>query len=88
MIEPWFQFKDFVEGRIFMQTYDDEDYKICRMSKSNKRDNLSILTFYYQVLSKSGEMENFAETHHVGLFIADEMNSWLPQSGFTATFNE
>ena len=87
IIEPWFKPDEFTDGKIFMQTYDGEEMKICRMSKSNIKNNLSIITFYYQILTKT-EVNNFTETHELGLFTTEEMKQAFEYAGLKVEYEE
>lgn len=72
IIEPWLTPDNWHTGKYFMDTVSNEDVKICRMSYSDKKGNLSIVRFEYLVGSKDG-ISHLKEVHEVGLFTKQEM---------------
>jgi len=50
ILEPWFNKENWHTGKVYMTTYDKEDIKICRMSRSYPSGDFSILNFNYCIM--------------------------------------
>ena len=87
VIEPWFTPEAFEEGRIDLLTYDQNDYKICRMNRSSSIGKLSRIKFHFLVGKKNEELRHFEELHELGLFTVEEMKEAFATANFQVEFD-
>ncbi len=88
MVEPWFTRESWHPGeKVYLQTGEREEGKICRMSVSGTEGNLAVLNFHY-LLGTSQEIEYFTERHELGLFSVEEMHKAFDQAGLSVTFDQ
>ena len=71
IVEPWFGPGDLDTGKVHAIFVDEPELKIARMNINRVEGNISFLDFHYLVATSEG-IENFSETHALGLFIDDE----------------
>jgi SAM-dependent methyltransferase len=81
VIEPWFGPDQFKGGSVYLHTVEEDDLKICRVSRSEVRGTLSWLEFQYLV-ARPGETKHLTEVHELGLFTSEEMRASLEGAGF------
>ena len=81
LIEPWFTPDRFQAGSLHVHTVDQDDLKICRVSRSEVRDRVSWLEFHYLVADSEG-IRHLDEEHELGLFTQEEMLGALRGAGF------
>lgn len=88
MIEPWFTPGHYYTGKLGMLAFDKEDVKICRMTRSDRQNELSILNIHYLVATPENGIAHFEERHELRLTTVDEMLKAFEQAGFNVTFDE
>jgi len=73
LLEPWFTNETWItDGTVHMLNSEIQDQKICRMSLSKKKGNLSIIDFHY-LIGANEKIRHFQERHELGLFSHDEI---------------
>ena len=87
VVEPWFQPGALTPGKIFLNTFEDEEFSVARMGYSQVNDKLSTLHFEY-LIGVSGSVTHEIETHELGLFTVDEMINCFQQIGLTVDYDE
>jgi SAM-dependent methyltransferase len=65
IIEPWLEHDDWQDGVPHMQTYMDEQWKICRTNVSKSKGKKSILDFHFLISEKDGDSDYFQEKHEL-----------------------
>ena len=72
IVEPWFQPGILTPGKIFLNTVEEDDLSIVRMSYNRIEGRISTLHFEY-LIGTPGKIEHEIETHELGLFTSEEM---------------
>jgi len=72
-----------IPGKLSSLYRDGSEDKVARFSRSTVKGNLMIATFHYLVGSDDG-IEQFTETHRLGLFTQAEICAALEKAGFAA----
>jgi SAM-dependent methyltransferase len=72
LVEPWLKPEVWRAGSPDMQSVDTPDLKICRMSVSGRRGNLSLIPFHYLIATPDG-VEYVQEDHELAMYTVDEM---------------
>jgi len=88
IVEPWLTPENWYNGKIYMQRYERDDLKICRMNRSHSKGNLSILHFHYLLGSPEKGVEYFEEKHELALFTNDEMKKAFYEANLEVTFDK
>ena len=86
LIEPWLTKEIFTGSKLHMHTYEDDDLKICRMSKSKRKGNLSILEMHYLIAEKGRKIRYFIDRHELGLFDTQKILEYMRDTGLKARF--
>lgn len=71
IIEPWFRPDQWQAGALHVLTVDQPELKLCRMNRSDREGDLSVLDFHYLVGTDEG-VRHFTEHHELGLFTIDQ----------------
>jgi SAM-dependent methyltransferase len=71
VIEPWFRPDQWQTGALHSLTVDEPELKLCRMNRSDREGDLSVLDFHYLVGTPEG-VRHFTEHHELGLFTIDQ----------------
>ena len=88
LVEPWFTPDAWNPGVIHMTTVDDDQFKICRMNRSETKDGrLSFFTFHYLVGTPKG-VAHFTEDHTLGLFSVTEMTAAFAATGLSVQYED
>lgn len=82
IIESWFAPEEFNNGRIGLNTYENDDIKIARTSYSYKKENLSFIDMQFIVAEKGKGINHFEDIHELGLFDHDEIKTLMEKHGF------
>ena len=85
VIEPWFTPDEFNGGHVFMDTGESADTKICRMSRTQKVGNVSVIDFHY-MHGTAEKIEAYNERHEIGLFTHEELLQQLEAVGIKAEY--
>jgi SAM-dependent methyltransferase len=72
IVEPWLTPADWNVGVSYIHAGEIGKDKVCRMSLSGRRDNVSVLNLHY-LRSTDGGIEHHSERLEFGLFTRDEM---------------
>ncbi|MEM1120377.1 MAG: class I SAM-dependent methyltransferase [Bacteroidota bacterium] len=88
IVEPWLTPENWYHGKVHMLTREEDDFKICRMNRSDTKGNLSILHFHYLVGSSENGVVHFEEKHELALFTEDEMKRAFNEGSFEVTFDK
>lgn len=83
VVEPWIEPQAWQSGRVFMHTAEADHGAVCRMSHSARRGETSVLTFHY-LIGRGEGIERVTETHELGLFTREQLESCFTAAGFTA----
>jgi ubiquinone/menaquinone biosynthesis C-methylase UbiE len=82
--EPWLTPDVWNAGHLHMLTVDEPDVKICRMSRSGREGDVSVMDFHYLVATADG-IEHTTERHELGLFTWDQYRAAFEDAGLTTT---
>ncbi len=86
IVEPWFQPGEMTDGAVYLQTAEQLDVKVCRMSHTEIRGPISRLHFEYLVGRPSG-LKRASEVHELGLFSRAEMEKAFRLAGLTVEYD-
>ncbi|MCI0629531.1 MAG: hypothetical protein L0Y44_02625, partial [Phycisphaerales bacterium] len=83
IVEPWIAPEDFIDGRPWLNTYDSDQLKLCRMVISQREGEMSILDFHWMAARAGAkEVERFVERHINWLCPRQTMLSVFNDAGF------
>jgi SAM-dependent methyltransferase len=71
LIEPWISLEQYWTGRVAANFIDEDNLKVAWMYVSELRGSISVFNIHYMVGTPTG-IEQFSETHEMGLFTLDE----------------
>ena len=83
MVEPWFQPGVLTLDRIFLNTVQEDNLSVARMSYNQVIDRISTLHFEY-LIGFEGNITHEIEIHELGLFTVEEMMECFQNAGLTA----
>ena len=81
IVEPWLRADAYTAGFLSASLVDLPELKICRMMRSEKEGNLSIMDMHHMVTRPSG-VTYFVERHEMGLFTDQEYVDAFSAEGF------
>ncbi len=81
VVEPWFEPGVLADAHVGMHTAESDDVKLCRMSRTSIRGNVSTLTFDFLVATPEST-RHFTDRHDLGLFSVEQMRGALEEAGF------
>lgn len=87
LVEPWFGPGVLDTGGIHGVFVDEPELKIARMNVNRVEGRLSFLDFQYLV-GTPGSVENFCETHVLGVFTNDEYQQAFTDAGLRVLHDE
>jgi SAM-dependent methyltransferase len=87
LVEPWFGPGALDTGKVHAVFVDEPELKIARMNVNRIEGRLSYLDFHYLVGTPGG-VENFRETHALGLFTEDEYRQAFRDAGLQVIHDE
>jgi SAM-dependent methyltransferase len=64
IVEPWVFLKDFKEGYISLDTYEDDEVKFVRMARSETAES-KWLVFMHYLIGKNGKIRHSEEVHEM-----------------------
>ena len=88
IIEPWFNKENWHNGKVNSIVHEENDLKICRMNRSYRYGDYSILNFHYLVGSLENEIQHFEEEHKLRLTSKEEMLEAFDNANFNASYDE
>lgn len=88
IVEPWFTKENWHKGKVLMLPVEREEIKICRMTRSYKSGDYSILDFNYLVGTTEHGIQVFKEEHKLRLTSKEEMLTIFRSAGFDVSFDE
>jgi SAM-dependent methyltransferase len=86
LIEPWFPPTVYKTGKLYMDTVDRPDLKICRMSLAQRDGDIAVLIFHYLIATKDG-IHRAEETHRLALISPEQMASNFQAAGLRCEFD-
>jgi ubiquinone/menaquinone biosynthesis C-methylase UbiE len=86
IIEPWLTKKSYIKGKVNLNTYEDANTKIARVSFSRVTGDVSYMDMYYLIAEKDKGVNYFKETHEMGLFEVDKVLKIMKSVGFKAVY--
>lgn len=81
IVEPWLRSDSYTAGFLSASLVDLPELKICRMMRSEREGNLSIMDMHHLVTRPSG-VTYFVERHEMGLFTDQEYIEAFSADGF------
>jgi daunosaminyl-N,N-dimethyltransferase/N-dimethyltransferase len=87
LVEPFLTEDQFTAGKLYMQTADREEIKLCRMSHSRKKGQLAEITFHWLVLFADGATDQFSETHALWLIAPELLLQVFGEAGFDVRYD-
>ena len=89
VLEPWVLPEVWRgDGEPHLQTYEDDDLKLCRANVSRCEGDISVLDFHWLVVRRDEGVEHFTEQHRLRLHSRAEMEEALTDAGFDIRFDE
>ena len=86
IVEPWFSPAQWTVGHLSANFVDRPDLKIARVSKSERRGNLSVNKMHHLVVSPGG-VDYFAERLELGLFTSQQYLGAFQNTGLETIFD-
>jgi SAM-dependent methyltransferase len=80
VVEPWFVPGVLEPGKVYMQTAEADDLKVCRIARTDVQGRVSKHRFEYLVGRSSG-ITHLVEEHELGLFTVEETTEALRKAG-------
>ena len=81
MIEPWVFLKDFKEGYISLNTYEDEEVKFVRMARSELAESRWLIFMHY-LIGKNRKIKHRKEVHEMLAVNHHDYVETFEQAGF------
>lgn len=88
LVEPWFTPESFGKSRVTMLTYEKDEIKICRISRSMREGNYSSLNFHYLVGTVEDGVHHLEEMHRLRLSTKEEMLHAFTGAGLEVNYDE
>ncbi|MHC5113044.1 MAG: class I SAM-dependent DNA methyltransferase [Planctomycetota bacterium] len=83
IVEPWLDPDTFMDGFPGMDTYGDDDLKLCRMVVSRREGELSVFDFHWLAARRGRPpVEHFVDRHVLWLCPRDELIEAFDAAGF------
>jgi len=86
VVEPWLYPDQFKVPHLHLLTVDQEDVKIVRVSRSDRRGDVSIMDFEYLVVSYEDVVRE-SERHEMGLFSREDYEMAIHEAGFAVEYD-
>jgi hypothetical protein len=87
VIEPWFTPDNWRPNTVHMQTFDEPDLKIARVSTSFVEGRMSVFDLHYLIGTPDGT-QHVVEHHEMGLFETEEMKALFEEQGLSVTHDQ
>lgn len=88
IVEPWFTSENWHNGKILMLTQETDDLKICRITRSYRKENFSVLDFNYMVGSLQNGVNYFNEQHELRLTSHEEMLQAFQEAALSVSYDK
>ncbi|MEN8151658.1 MAG: class I SAM-dependent methyltransferase [Planctomycetota bacterium] len=88
IVQPWIFPENALTGEPYLQTYEDDDLKLCRANITRHEDNVTILDFHWLVVRRDVGVEHFTEQHRLRLHSLEEMTAAFTDAGFEVSFDD
>jgi trans-aconitate methyltransferase len=85
-VEPWFAPGTLESGKVYMQTAEADDLKVCRVARTDVQGKVSKHRFEYLVGRSSG-ITHLVEEHELGLFTVEEMTEAFCKTGLDVEYD-
>jgi daunosaminyl-N,N-dimethyltransferase/N-dimethyltransferase len=86
LVEPWLAPEDLMVGQPFMQTYEDADTKICRMSVGQRDGDVAVLDMHWLVGRRDAEVEHFVDRHELWMPTREMTLEVMAATGFDGRY--
>ena len=86
IVEPWLLPDAWRDGTVSMLTVDEPERKLVRMSRSLRRDRVSIVEFHYLIVTADAG-EHFVERHELGLFSDEDYRAAFAAAGLGVEYD-
>jgi SAM-dependent methyltransferase len=83
VVEPWLSAEVWMDRHVGAVFVDEPELKIARMNATERKGNLTPITFHYLVGTPDG-VERFSELHELGLFTVGEYLEAFRAAGLEA----
>lgn len=87
IVEPWLRSDTYTAGFLSASLVDQPELKICRMMRSEREGDLSIMDMHHLVTRPSG-VTYFVERHEMGLFSDEDYLAAFSAEGFETVMSE
>lgn len=86
IVEPWITPEAWKPGDTYIHAGEIGTGKVCRMSRSGREGNLSVLLLHY-LRSTPDDIEHYSERLELGLFSRDEMTNAFESAGMDVRYD-
>jgi daunosaminyl-N,N-dimethyltransferase/N-dimethyltransferase len=86
VVEPWIAPDDYHPGYAHMDTYADDDIKLCRASVSRREGDRAVVEFHWLAARRGGGVEHFTDRHALWLCPREQMIEIFEDAGFACRF--
>jgi SAM-dependent methyltransferase len=86
IVEPWLLPDAWRDGTVSMLRVDEPERKLVRMSRSLRRDRVSIVEFHYLIVTAAAG-EHFVERHELGLFSDEDYRAAFAAAGLGVEYD-
>lgn len=87
VVEPWFSKAVWKADNINMLTYDTDELKICRMTHTSTKRNVSVLDFQYLIAEKGRGVRHATEQHRLAMFEGHEFSEAFSGAGLEMDYD-
>ena len=87
VVEPWISPDQFNDGHYHLQSVDQENLKVARISYSEVVGKISRITFEY-LIGVDGRISRESEVHELGLLSFDELAGCFKENGLKFDYDE
>lgn len=88
IVEPWFTPDGYKPGFVSQLNVDEPELQICRMTFTERHEDVSVLNFHYSVAKQGEGMVHFDEQHKLGLFSQEQMLAAMAKTGLEVRFDD
>lgn len=88
LVEPWFSPAQFIDGRMFVMTFDEPEIKLTRMTHSQVVNGVSVLNMHHLIGIAGEGVQHSLEIHKMGLFTPEQYTGVTTRAGLRALYDE